>query len=218
MKLLGDGTHRLLQHAVDAVLDVDRVVLRLDVDVARAALNRGVDRRVDEADDRADVAREPLDGQAVLAALLFLEQLQLEALRGVLEDALRALALLEYRLDGRARAHHDLDRRGEQHAELVDHREVGRVGHDDHEVLAVAPVRHEAVPQHQVRGDGTKQILIDPERLHVDELEAVSFGEAARLLEFDAALVGAELHHIRRKRMHRVRTHDSTELSWKSGM
>ena len=103
VELLGDRPHRRLQHAVDAVLHVDRVVLRLDVDVARAPLDRGVDRRVDQPDDRADVARQPLDGEAVVAVLLFLQQLQLEALGRLLEHALRALALLQDRLDGRAR-------------------------------------------------------------------------------------------------------------------
>ncbi len=38
-KLLVDRPHRRLQHAVDPVLHVDRVVLRLDVDVAGAALD-----------------------------------------------------------------------------------------------------------------------------------------------------------------------------------
>ena len=89
---------------------------RLDVDVARPALDGGVDRRVDQPDDRADVAREPLDGEVVLAALVVLEHLQLEAFGGLLEDALRALALLEDRLDRRRRADRHLDRRAEQHA------------------------------------------------------------------------------------------------------
>ena len=40
VELLGDRLHRRLQHAVDAVLDVHRVVLRLDVDVAGAPLDR----------------------------------------------------------------------------------------------------------------------------------------------------------------------------------
>ena len=81
VELLGDRPHRRLQHAVDPVLHVHRVVLRLDVDVAGAPLDGGVDRRVDQPDDRADVARQPLDGQVVVAVLVFLQQLQLEALR-----------------------------------------------------------------------------------------------------------------------------------------
>ncbi len=61
VRALGDRPHGRLQHAVDAVLDDHRVVLRLDVDVAGAPLDGGEDRRVDQADDRADVARQALD-------------------------------------------------------------------------------------------------------------------------------------------------------------
>ena len=64
---LVDRRHRRLQHAVDPVLHVHRVVLRLDVDVARAALDRRVDRRVHQPDDRARVRRELVDGQLVVA-------------------------------------------------------------------------------------------------------------------------------------------------------
>ena len=67
VELLGDRPHRRLQHAVDAVLHVHRVVLRLDVDVARAPLDGGEDGRIDQPDDRADVARQPLDREVVLA-------------------------------------------------------------------------------------------------------------------------------------------------------
>ena len=67
VEALGDRPHGRLQHAVDAVLHVHRVVLRLDVDVAGAALDGREDRRVDQPDDRAVVAREPLDGEVVLA-------------------------------------------------------------------------------------------------------------------------------------------------------
>ena len=88
MKLLGNGPHRGLQHAVDPVLHVHGIVLRFDVDVARPALNGRIDGRVDEPDDRADVARQPFDGEALVAVLFFLQQLQPEALGGFLEHAL----------------------------------------------------------------------------------------------------------------------------------
>jgi hypothetical protein len=52
--LAGDGGHGLLQHAVDAVLDHDTaVVVCLEVDVGGAALERGEDGGVDQADDGA---------------------------------------------------------------------------------------------------------------------------------------------------------------------
>ena len=110
---LRDRPHRRLQHAVDPVLHVHRVVAGLDVDVARAPLDRGVDRRVDQPDDRADVAGQPLDGEVLVAGLVVLEDLQLEAFGRLLEHALRALALLQDRLDRRRRADRHLDRRAQ---------------------------------------------------------------------------------------------------------
>ena len=53
--LAGDGRHGLLQHAVDAVLDVHRIVVAFDVNVGGAALERGEDGGVDQANDGADV-------------------------------------------------------------------------------------------------------------------------------------------------------------------
>ncbi|HEV8237629.1 MAG TPA: hypothetical protein VGP84_23625 [Gemmatimonadaceae bacterium] len=81
------------------------------------------------------------------------------------------------------RADDDLDGRREQHGELVDHRQIGRIRDDDLERLAVPAVRHEPVPQHKVRGNGAEQLLVDPERVHVDELEPVALGETPRVLE-----------------------------------
>ena len=153
VKALRNRPHRRLQHAVDAVLHVHRVVLRLDVNVAGAPLDGREDRRVDQPDDRTDVAREPLDGEIVFADLFVFEQLDLELFGRLVEHALRAFALLQDRLDRRARADHDAHMRAEQHRQLVDHRQVGRIRHDDDERLAVAPVRHEAVAQHQVGGN-----------------------------------------------------------------
>ena len=215
MELLGDRPHCRLQHAVNPVLDVHRVVLRLDVDIAGAALNRGVDGRVDEFDDWADVAGEAFNRQVVVAGFVFLQQLHLEAFGRFLEHALRALALLENRFDRRFRSDDGFDRRGQQHAELVDHRQVGRIGDDNLERLADAAVRHEVVAQHQIRRDRAEQFLIDPERIHIDEFEAIPFREPARLLNFGAMLgvgdwngqIGVQFAHD-----------PSTELNWNSGM
>ena len=193
---LGDRPAGRLQHAVDAVLDHHRVVLRLDVDVAGTTLDGGEDHRVDQPDDRAVVAGQPLDGD-VLAGVLVLEDLDLELLGGFVEDALRVLALLEDRLDRRAGADHHPHRRAEQHRQLVDHRQVGRVGDDDDQRPAVAAERHEAVAQHQVGGDAPEQLLVDPEQPHVEELEPVAFGEPAgvRFLGF-ARAVGRQRHEL----------------------
>ena len=49
--------HRLEEDAVDAVADLERLFLGLDVDVAGALLDRVEDQVVDEADDRATRCR-----------------------------------------------------------------------------------------------------------------------------------------------------------------
>ena len=150
-KPLVDRPHRRLQHAVDAVLHVDRVVLRLDVDVARAALDGRVDRGVHQPDDRARVGRQLLDGELLVALLVFAQDLDLEALGRLLEDALRALALLQDRLDRRAGRR---PRRGSAPpsstpSSSIIGRSVGSLDDDDQR-LAVAAIRHEAVAQHQL--------------------------------------------------------------------
>ena len=62
---------------------------------------------------------------SLLAHVLFLEELELEPFRGILQHTLRALALLEDRLNRRPRTDGDLDRRTEQQRQLVDHRQIG---------------------------------------------------------------------------------------------
>ena len=190
MELFGDRPHRRLQHAVDAVLHVHRVVAGLDVDVARAPLNGREDGRIHQLDDRADVARQTLDGQVLVEVVVVFEQLDLEAFGRFLEHPLRALALLEDRLDGRARADRHRNWRAEQVRQLVQKRQIGRVGHDDDERLPLTLVGDERIPQHQIRGNRAEQLLIDRELLHVDELEPVSLGEALRGFVLGAALVG----------------------------
>ncbi len=158
-----DRAHRRLQHAVDAILHVHGVVARLDVDVARPPLNRGVDRRVHQPDDRARVGGQLVDGELIVAGVVLAEQLELEALGRLLEDARRALALLEDRLDRRRRPDGHLDRRREQERQLVDHRQVRGVGHDDHEIGPFTAIRNEPVSQHQVRGNRAEQVVVDAE-------------------------------------------------------
>ena len=127
--------------------------------------------------------------------LVLAEQLHLEALGRLLEHPLRALALLEHRLDGRRRADRHLDRRAELQRDLVDQRQVGRIGDDDDERAAFAPVRHEAVAQHQLGRDrrGTAALSIW-NVVHVDEVQPVALGQPPRLRD-----LGGELRRIRHR-------------------
>ena len=85
-------------------------------------------------------------------------------------------------------ADRDLDGRREQHGQLVDHRQIGGIGHDDFQRLADAPVGNEAVAQHQVGRNRPEQLLVDVERIHVHELEPVPIRETPRLLELGTAI------------------------------
>ncbi len=68
--LLADGRHGLGEHAVNAELDAHRIVASLDVNVTGPPLQRGKNRGIDQADNRADVALrgQAVDGDAVFAA------------------------------------------------------------------------------------------------------------------------------------------------------
>jgi hypothetical protein len=150
------------------------------VNVARSPLNGRVDRRIHQADHRARIGRQFVDGQLLFARVVFTQQLKLEAFGGFFEHTGRTFALLQNRLNRRRRADGDFDWRGKQQRELVDHRQIGGVRHDDDEFLAFAVVRHEAVAQHQIRRDRAKQLVVDAELRQIDEFQTVTLGEAAR--------------------------------------
>jgi hypothetical protein len=73
------------------------VVVGFEVNVRGAALERGEDGGVDEADDGRDVVvvGELLDGDVLFGVLLIGEHVEGEALAGLVEHALRLLVLLE---------------------------------------------------------------------------------------------------------------------------
>ena len=95
--LARDGRHGLLQDAVDAVLDEDRIVVGLDVDVGSAALECGEDGGIDQPDDGADVffAGELLDRDVFVGVVVSGEHVEGEAFAGFVEDALRLLGFFE---------------------------------------------------------------------------------------------------------------------------
>ena len=79
----------------------------------------------------------------------------------------------------------------EQHRQLVDHRQVGRIRDDDDERVALAAVRHEAVAQHQVGGNRAEQIVVDAELREIDEREPVALGQAPARARASAACSAA---------------------------
>ena len=88
--LFGDGLHRLLQHAVNAVLDDHRIVARFDVNVTGAPLQGGEDGRVHQADDGTDVGfrRQLLDGDGLVGVLVFGNDVERETFAGFFQHAL----------------------------------------------------------------------------------------------------------------------------------
>jgi hypothetical protein len=149
------------------------------VDVGGAAVEGVEDRRVDEADDRRLVGLDLVDRQDLVAVVVVAQQLDLERLGSLLEDALRALAALQRLLDGGRRPDRGLDRRLQDEAQLVHDRDVGRVSHHEHEPALHPPVRQEGVPEHQLDRDGLQDLGVGREGRHVDELEPVARRELA---------------------------------------
>ena len=74
--------HRGLEHTVNAVLHEQRIVVRFDVNIRRAAFEGGEDSRIDETDDRADVffGRQLLDRDVFVLVLFERDDVEGEAL------------------------------------------------------------------------------------------------------------------------------------------
>ncbi len=97
MVLARDGRHGCLQHAVDAVLDDQRVVVCFDVNIRGAAFERGEDGRIDQADDRADVffRGQLLDRDVFIRVVFAGDDVKGQPLGRFIEHALRLLRFLE---------------------------------------------------------------------------------------------------------------------------
>jgi hypothetical protein len=178
--LARDGLHGRLQHAVDAVLDHHLGVPGLDVDVRGAPVQGVEDRGVHELDDGRGVGLDLVHGQDLLAVLLVVQDLELEGLRGLLQDPLRALAALQRLLDRAGRAHRRLDGGLEDEGQLVHHRDIRGVGHDQDQAAVLAAIGQEVVTEHEVRGHRLQDVGVRGERCHVHVLQPVPHGQRAR--------------------------------------
>ena len=167
---LVDRLHRLVQHAVDPVLDDDFLLARLDVDIRSAALDRIEQRRVDELDDGALVGRDPVDREHLAAVLVFLDELDLEVLGSLVEDPLRTLGLLQEILDLGPDADAGLEGLSELQFQFIDADHVRRIGHDDRQASFQLAFRDEAVAEHQVERDVPEEVVVDAEVLEIRDL------------------------------------------------
>ena len=174
--LAGDGRHGGLQHAVDAVLDDDRIVVGLDVNVGGAALESGEDGGVDQADDGADVffAGQLLNGDVFVGVFVAGEHVEGEAFAGFVEHALRLLGLLEQIGDLRERGYAGNDAMAEQAGNLIEHHQPRGIADGDDQRVVLLLDGHEVVAEHQFDGDGAQQVVLNLEVFQVDEFGAIA--------------------------------------------
>ncbi len=183
---LVDRLHRLVEHAVDPVLDDDDVLLRLDVDVRGAALDRVEDDRVDELDDRRRVLRDPIDREGLFALLVLGHELHAELFGRLVEHALGGLALLKDVVDRRAAADLELQRESGQKLQLVELHDVGGIGADDRERFLRALLRDERVAQHPFDRNRPEELGVHADGRDVDVRQTQTLGESLRVrLPFD---------------------------------
>ena len=177
---LVDRIERLVEHAVDAVLDHHLVVAGLDVNVRGAALDGVEDDRVDELDDRRRVLlRDRVDRERLFAVLVLADELHAEAFGGFVEHALGRLRLLQLVADRRRRGDLHLQRRAEEQLQLVELEHVRRIADHDRDVAVLAMLGQELVADHQLQRDVAEELVIALEVLQVDEREAVLLRQTA---------------------------------------
>jgi hypothetical protein len=169
--LAGDGGHGRLQHAVDAVLDDDGIVVGFDVDVGGAALERGEDGGVDQTNDGADVffAGQLLNGDVFVLVFIASEHVEGEAFARFVENALRLLGFLEQVGDLREGGDAGEDAVTEEAGDFVEHHEAGGIADSDDQQVLLLLDGHEVVAEHELDRDGAEKIVLDFEVFEVDE-------------------------------------------------
>jgi hypothetical protein len=168
-----------VKNAVDPVADDQLVLLRLDVDVARAVLGRLEDHRVDEPDKRrVGVLVFGLE----VVGLFLLDVFHLPGVGGAhrLGRAREAAQLGE---DVVLCRDMELDRLAGGDLQLVEAADVLRVGDRDLEPVAVAGERdRDDAVQHRQR-DRPGGLVVDAGDAEVDERQVVLLGDRPRCVE-----------------------------------
>ncbi len=162
-----DRLHRLLQHAVNAVLDDHRIVARLHVNITGAALQGAEDRGVHQADDGADVVlrRQLFNRDGLVAArVIVVHHVQRKGLAGLVQHALRLLGLLQDVGDFRQRGYPRQHPAVQQQADLVDHVELAGVAERNRQPSIFQLLqRHEVEAEHQLHRHLAEEFVLDPE-------------------------------------------------------
>jgi hypothetical protein len=157
------------------------------VNVTGAALQCGENRGIDQADDRAGVALrgQLVDRDAFVATgLILADNVEREALAGILQHALRLFSLLEDLADLALCGNFGDDALAQQQADFVDHHQLAGIGDgDDQPAIVGLFERNEEIAEHQVGRDVLEQLMVQLEIVQVDELAAIAPGDILRLLE-----------------------------------
>ncbi len=134
--VLGNGRHRVMQNAVDAVFDGYFLIAGLDVNIAGAPFERVENGGIDQLDYRRDIRigrGQAIDGERLVAVFFFAHYIERKALGHFFEHALRLLGLLEQVGDLRERSHPDTQLLPQQDREFVNQVEIPRIRQRDFE-------------------------------------------------------------------------------------
>ncbi len=191
--------HRLLQHAVDAVLHNQRVILRLKVNIRRAALQRSKDRGVHQADDRRDILarRQPLHRDTLVGVLFGRKHIEREALGRLIEHTLRLLRLLQQIRNLRQRRHPRHQPRTQQPRNLIQHHQLRGVRDRNRQPPPGLLQRHKVIAKHHIHRHTFEQLVLDLEVLQIHKLRVVPPRQRLRAIRL-----------VKRRFIHRVRNCD----------
>ena len=185
--VLRDRRHGVVQHAVDAVLDGDFLVARLDVNITGAAFQRAEDRRVDQLDDRRDIAvggGQLVDRERLVRVLL--SPTTSSAKPSVTSSRTRCDCSVFFSRSEICVSVATLTRSFffSSDRQLVDQVQIARIGQRDLERSVLRVQRNEVVAEHQVDRDRMEQIVIDLAFPQIDVLAAIARRKRLRLLRF----------------------------------
>ncbi len=183
----------LTQQTVHAQAHHELVALRLDVDVARALLDRAMQQPVRETDDRPalGLAHQLLDGLALVALGVRIHDHFVLALDDALNDLVHRAVEVVVALDGREElargGEHRLDEHAGVEAEVLERRDVERVGHGhDQRVPAFDLDREREVPARHLLLDLREGQLVGRHHVEVEERDVelpLEQGEEVGLLD-----------------------------------
>src|ERR1041385_2645679 len=146
------------------------------MDITGATLQRGEDRGVNEANDRAVAfGGEAVNVDGLIAALIFMHYAQCKTFAGVFEHALRLLGFLENFADLYARRNLGDDTAIQQQADFVNHHQLAGVGDRNRQTSVLQLFqRDEVVAVHQLHWHFFQQIVLQLKVTQVDELAAAA--------------------------------------------